>query len=85
MRASASPAVLLLLRTAALVAAADQALPPTHAPGSGDESKSYTTALGNIEGALVPGLTQGRTGETPADGVPPVAWSRAKDRRLRTG
>lgn len=54
MRASASPAVLLLLLTAALAAAADQAPSPTHAPGSGDESKGYTTALGNIEVALVP-------------------------------
>ena len=63
MRASASPAVLLLLLTAALVAAADQAPPPTHAPGSGDESKSYTTALGNIEVALVPDNHEVMVGE----------------------
>jgi hypothetical protein len=63
MRANASPAALLLLLTAALVAAADQAPSPTHDPGSGDESKSYTTALGNIEVALVPDKHEVMVGE----------------------
>jgi hypothetical protein len=46
-----------------LVAAADQAPSPTHAPGSGDESKSYITALGNIEVALVPDKHEVMVGE----------------------